>query len=105
MDAMRVERRGVENEFRRATICFVASRETMFSSAVEDYAKAIYQLGEHSGGAVTTNALAERLEVTAASASGMVRKLDDLGLVAHVPYKGVKLTAKGAQVALEMLRH
>jgi DtxR family transcriptional regulator, Mn-dependent transcriptional regulator len=54
---------------------------------------------------VTTNAIAERLEVTAASASGMVRKLDDLGLVAHVPYKGVRLTAKGARVALEMLRH
>ena len=77
----------------------------MFSSAVEDYAKAIYQLGERSGGAVTTNALAERLDVTPASASGMVRKLDELGLVAHVPYKGVRLTAKGVRVALEMLRH
>jgi DtxR family Mn-dependent transcriptional regulator len=77
----------------------------MFSSAVEDYTKAIYQLGERCGGAVSTNALAERLDVTAASASGMVRKLDELGLVAHVPYKGVQLTAKGARVALEMLRH
>jgi DtxR family transcriptional regulator, Mn-dependent transcriptional regulator len=83
----------------------VSSRETVFSPAVEDYAKAIYQLGERSEGAVTTNAIAERLEVTPASASGMVRKLDDLGLVAHVPYKGVRLTAKGARVALEMLRH
>jgi DtxR family Mn-dependent transcriptional regulator len=72
---------------------------------VEDYAKAIYQLGERSGGAVTTNALAERLDVTAASASGMVRKLDELGLVAHEPYKGVRLTAEGVRVALEMLRH
>src|SRR3954453_17888525 len=105
MAAMRVERRGLENDFRRAIICFVASRETMFSSAVEDYAKAIYQLGERSEDAVTTNALAERLDVTPASASGMVRKLDELGLVAHVPYKGVRLTAKGVRVALEMLRH
>lgn len=77
----------------------------MFSPAVEDYAKAIYQLGEQCGGAVSTNALAERLEVTPASASGMVRKLDELGLVAHVPYKGVRLTDNGAQLALEMLRH
>jgi DtxR family Mn-dependent transcriptional regulator len=77
----------------------------MFSPAVEDYAKAIYQLAEHSAGAVTTNALAERLDVTPASASGMVRKLDDLGLVEHEPYKGVRLTAEGARVALEMLRH
>src|SRR4051794_38579432 len=77
----------------------------MFSSSVQDYAKAIYQLSERSGGAVSTNALAERLDVTPASASGMVRKLDELGLVAHVPYKGVRLTDAGARVALEMLRH
>jgi Mn-dependent DtxR family transcriptional regulator len=37
----------------------VASRETLFSPAVEDYAKAIYQLAERSGGVVSTNALAE----------------------------------------------
>jgi DtxR family Mn-dependent transcriptional regulator len=77
----------------------------VFSPAVEDYAKAIYQLGERVRGAVSTNALAERLDVTAASASGMVRKLDELGLVEHVPYKGVQLTAKGVRVALEVLRH
>jgi DtxR family Mn-dependent transcriptional regulator len=75
------------------------------SPAVEDYAKAIYELAERLDGSVTTNALAERMDVTPASASGMVRKLDDLGLVAHEPYKGVRLTAKGARVALEVLRH
>jgi DtxR family Mn-dependent transcriptional regulator len=83
----------------------VSARETVFSPAVEDYAKAIYQIGERVGGAVSTNALAERLDVTPASASGMVRKLDDLGLVEHVPYKGVQLTAEGVRVALEVLRH
>ena len=54
---------------------------------------------------MSTNALAERLDVTAASASGMVRKLDELGLVSHVPYRGVQLTAEGARLALEVLRH
>jgi DtxR family transcriptional regulator, Mn-dependent transcriptional regulator len=83
----------------------MASRETEFSPAVEDYAKAIYQLAERLGGGVSTTALAERLDVTPASASGMVRKLDELGLVAHVPYKGVELTPKGARLALEVLRH
>jgi DtxR family Mn-dependent transcriptional regulator len=83
----------------------VGSREIEFTAAVEDYAKAIYQLGERADGAVSTTALAGRLDVTPASASGMVRKLDDLGLVAHVPYRGVRLTAKGARVALEVLRH
>jgi DtxR family transcriptional regulator, Mn-dependent transcriptional regulator len=83
----------------------VAVRDTIFSPAVEDYAKAIYQLAEQCGGAVSTNALAERLAVTPASASGMVRKLDELGLVEHVPYKGVRLTDAGVRLALEMLRH
>jgi len=83
----------------------MAVRETIFSPAVEDYAKAIYQLAEQCGGAVSTNALAERLAVTPASASGMVRKLDELGLVEHVPYKGVRLTDAGARLALEILRH
>jgi DtxR family Mn-dependent transcriptional regulator len=102
---MRVGREPLENDYRRAIIRVVSARETVFSPAVEDYAKAIYQLGERVGGAVSTNALADRLDVTPASASGMVRKLDELGLVEHVPYKGVQLTAAGARVALEVLRH
>jgi DtxR family Mn-dependent transcriptional regulator len=76
------------------------------SSAVQDYAKAIYSLEQRcDGGAVTTNALAERLGVSAASASSMVKRLDGLGLVEHAPYKGVVLTARGMKVALEVLRH
>jgi DtxR family Mn-dependent transcriptional regulator len=78
---------------------------TEFSAAVEDYAKAIYALQTRGDAPVSTTALAERLGVTPASASGMVRKLDELGLVTHQPYKGVELTARGSQLALEVLRH
>src|SRR6476660_7092204 len=80
-------------------------RDPQISSAVEDYAKAIYALEARGSGTVTTTAIAERMGVTAASASGMVRKLCELELVSHEPYKGVQLTAKGARVALEVLRH
>ena len=73
--------------------------------AVENYAKAIYALQRREGRVVTTNALAERLGVTAASASGMVKKLDTLGLVRHEPYRGVELTDEGERLALEVLRH
>jgi DtxR family transcriptional regulator, Mn-dependent transcriptional regulator len=83
----------------------VHETDLALSSAVEDYAKAIYALQERSGAAVTTNALAERLGVTPASASSMVKKLDVLGLVAHEPYRGVMLTDNGTKVALEVLRH
>jgi DtxR family Mn-dependent transcriptional regulator len=75
------------------------------TAAVEDYAKAIYALETQTGGPVSTNALADRLGVTAASASNMAKKLDQLGLVEHVPYRGVKLTPAGLKVALEVLRH
>jgi DtxR family Mn-dependent transcriptional regulator len=75
------------------------------TSAIQDYAKAIYALEHRHGEAVTTNALAERLGVTAASASGMVKRLGELGLVEHRPYRGVSLTTEGQRVALEVMRH
>lgn len=72
--------------------------------AVQDYLKAIYQLG---GGRsyVPTSSVAERLDVTPASVSGMLRRLDELGLVSHRPYRGVRLTRKGSRDAVEMIRH
>ena len=48
---------------------------------------------------------AERLGVTPASASGMVKRLGELGLVEHRPYRGVTLTDSGRRVALEVMRH
>jgi DtxR family transcriptional regulator, Mn-dependent transcriptional regulator len=83
----------------------VAARETAFSPAIEDYAKAIYALQARGEREVSTTALAERLDVTPASASGMMRKLGELGLVTHVPYRGVRLTDDGVRLALEVLRH
>ena len=76
------------------------------SEAIEDYAKAIYGLQRRSeGAAVSTNDLAHRLGVTAGSASAMVKRLADRGLVEHAPYHGVQLTADGERLALEVLRH
>jgi DtxR family Mn-dependent transcriptional regulator len=82
-----------------------AVEQPRHSNAIEDYAKAIYALSHSGKQAVSTNAIAERLGVTAASASAMIKKLADRGLAAHVPYKGVELTEEGERVALEVLRH
>jgi DtxR family Mn-dependent transcriptional regulator len=76
----------------------------VLSASVEDYAKAIYAL-EARYGVASTNALAERLGVSAPAVSAMVKKLDGLGYVSHVRYRGVRLTAAGRRVALEVLRH
>jgi DtxR family Mn-dependent transcriptional regulator len=75
------------------------------SSAVEDYTKAIYALQARQGQPVSTTALAERLDVTPASASGMVKRLGELGLATHRRYHGVVLTDAGRRVALEVIRH
>jgi DtxR family transcriptional regulator, Mn-dependent transcriptional regulator len=76
------------------------------SEAIQDYAKAIYALQRRAEGQpVTTNDLAERLAVTPASVSAMLKKLAERGLVEHIPYRGVLLTDAGGRVALEVLRH
>lgn len=75
-----------------------------FSPAVEDYLKAIYRLEGDAGEPVTTNALCGWLGVTAPSASGMLRKLDDLRLVVYVPYRGVQLSETGRRLALGVIR-
>ena len=74
------------------------------SDAIQDYLKQIYKLGT-GGESVSTSALASRQQVSAASASAMVKKLAVLGLAEHEPYRGVTLTHAGERVALEVIRH
>src|SRR3954465_9327331 len=75
------------------------------SHAVQDYAKAIWSLAERSEEPVSPSALAERLDVSPASASAMVKRLESLGLASREPYHGVQLTTAGERVALEVVRH
>ncbi|MDX6636655.1 MAG: DtxR family transcriptional regulator, Mn-dependent transcriptional regulator [Solirubrobacterales bacterium] len=75
------------------------------SEAVEDYVKAIYAIAERGQGAVSTTALAERLGVAPSSVTAMCRRLDEMGLSKHEPYRGVELTPAGQHLALEVIRH
>jgi DtxR family Mn-dependent transcriptional regulator len=75
-----------------------------FSPAVENYLKAIYRLQTEARSPVTTNALGGWLGVTASSASGMLKKLDDLRLVIYVPSRGVLLSEAGRRAALGVVR-
>jgi DtxR family transcriptional regulator, Mn-dependent transcriptional regulator len=74
-----------------------------FSPTAEDYAKAIYSLTRGDSPASTTD-LAARLGVSAGSVSMTVKRMDGAGLVEHLPYRGVRLTAEGEQLALGVLR-
>ena len=78
----------------------------MLSEAMQDYLKTIYALRERGdGAAVTTQSLAQALNVAPPSATAMVKKLAELKLVSHAPYYGVDLTRSGERVALEIIRH
>jgi DtxR family transcriptional regulator, Mn-dependent transcriptional regulator len=76
----------------------------MQSEAVQDYVKQIYLLQTRSGKA-TTNELADRMAVSPAAATAMVKKLAEMGLVEHRRYHGAVLTEAGERVAVEVVRH
>ncbi len=80
------------------------SRPATVTHAMEDYLKTIYELSQDQA-QVTTSRLAERMNVRPASATGMLKTLAELHLVAHTRYYGVSLTPAGERVALEILRH
>jgi DtxR family Mn-dependent transcriptional regulator len=86
-------------------LLFVSTPTLHRSPAIDDYAKAIFALQSRDGEPVSTSALAERLGITPGSVSAMLRRLGELGLVSHVPYRGVRLTDDGRRVALEVIRH
>ncbi len=73
------------------------------SRSEEDYLKAIYGLSE-SGDPASTSAIATVLDIQPASVTGMVKRMAESGLLEHIPYKGVRLTDRGAREALRVLR-
>jgi DtxR family Mn-dependent transcriptional regulator len=78
----------------------------MLTTSVEDYLKAVYQISED-GGRASTTALAERLGVTPASVTGMLRTLSRRRppLISYQKHHGATLTAEGRRRALEVIRH
>src|SRR5260370_42174255 len=76
------------------------------SQSEQDSLKAIYHLRQGEAKERTgPAALADWLGFSCASATNMVKKLAERGLVTHNPYHGVALTETGEKIALEVLRH
>jgi DtxR family Mn-dependent transcriptional regulator len=71
---------------------------------MEDYLKGAFLLRER-GQEITVLALAEALDVSAPSVTGMVKRLVAMGLMQHAPYRSIALTPAGESVALEVVRH
>lgn len=77
----------------------------MASLTVENYCKAIYQLGVRRPEEwVTTGRLAEALGVSPGTVTSMLKALAESHLAEYRPYEGVRLTKSGRGLALRMLR-
>ena len=77
----------------------------MRSPSIEDYLKAVYKLEENEGAPVSTGDLAQAMGVSSASASNMIKRLDELDFLTYEAYEGATLTNPGRTVALEVIRH
>jgi DtxR family transcriptional regulator, Mn-dependent transcriptional regulator len=75
----------------------------MFTPVVEDYLKAVWML-QQAESPVATSRIAERLGLTSAAVTAMVKRLAEQGLLRHEPYYGVRLTASGELAALRIIR-
>ncbi|MGV0643358.1 manganese-binding transcriptional regulator MntR [Mycolicibacterium sp. XJ879] len=82
----------------------VAGDAQDLTTVAQDYLKVIWTVQEWSLEKVSTKVLAERIGVSASTASESIRKLADQGLVNHEKYGGVTLTDSGRAAALAMVR-
>jgi DtxR family Mn-dependent transcriptional regulator len=74
------------------------------TTVAQDYLKVIWTAQEWSVDKVSTKMLAEKIGVSASTASESIRKLADQGLVNHEKYGAVTLTDAGRRAALAMVR-
>ena len=77
---------------------------SVITGVMQDYLKTIYKL-QRDRGAVSTSEVADRLHVSPASATNMIKRLARLRLVAYTRYHGFVLAPAGQRIALETIRH
>lgn len=76
----------------------------MLTQTEENYLKAIYKINEQSPDQVSTNAIAQLVSTSAASVTDMIKKLAGKSLLHYEPYKGVRLSSEGTQIATSLVR-
>jgi len=69
----------------------------------EDYLSTIYK-NRDSDGVIKGNQIAEKLEISNAAVTDMLKKLSNDGFVDHKRYRGIKLTGEGEEYARNMVR-
>lgn len=75
----------------------------MLSLTEENYLKTMFNLSQDSG-EISVNDLSKALDIKMPTVNSMVKKLDTKGLVTYQSYKPLKLTEKGIETALLIIR-
>ena len=75
----------------------------MNSQSEEDYLKALYHL-EMDFNAVSTNSIADYLDMKPSSVTDMLKKLAEKNFINYQKYKGTSLSKKGKLIALSIIR-
>jgi len=72
--------------------------------SAQDYLKTIYSLSKNEEGIVNTTDISQKLDVTPASVTEMLKKLSEEGYIKYSPYHGSTLTEKGLKEAQKITR-
>ena len=78
----------------------------MPSLTVENYVKAIYLIAARRPAEATvgTGEIAQALDVSPGTVTGMLKTLSEADLATYTPYEGARLTPAGQRLALKVLR-
>lgn len=76
----------------------------MTTRAEENYLKAVLKIGDRDQHPVTTNAISQEMQTTAASVTDMLKRLAEKGLLNYEKYRGVTLTPEGRELAVQLIR-
>ncbi|MHC1785102.1 MAG: metal-dependent transcriptional regulator [Anaerolineaceae bacterium] len=76
----------------------------MQNNSLEDYIGAIYRLRNSEGEPLPLNKLQEYFGFSPISIHEMITKLNRAELIIYLPYKGVRLSVKGEEIASNLVR-
>ena len=73
------------------------------SENIEEYLEVLYRYGNKNG-YVSTTTISKKLKIAPASVTQMLKKLEDLGYIDYIPYKGANLSSEGYKIAQKITR-
>lgn len=79
------------------------SKNKELSENIEEYLEVLYKYGNKKNH-VSTTTISKQLKIAPGSVTQMLKKLEDLGYINYIPYKGANLTEKGTKVAQKITR-